>query len=142
LEYLRKLLGRRESKRYGTFLDHKELSVSIKEFFSIEHDFSQELDYCERMILTITEEQGVRLLIDELLGHTKTDKIDLKRASVKLLSIFCIHTKADIEPYIAQLIRGLIQLMTENDEAILLLAADGLSAVVKVGFIGLKLPSR
>jgi len=72
------------------------------------------------------------MLIDELLSHTKAENPELRKSAVKLLAIFCIHTKADLEPYIAQLIRGLIQLMTENDPEMLLLVADAVTAVVKV----------
>lgn len=90
------------------------------------------MEYCERIILTVVDEQGVRVLIDDLLEHLKTEKEGQRRATVTLLSLFCIHTKADIVPYISQLIRCLFQLMTDSDEAILNLVADALAAIIKV----------
>jgi hypothetical protein len=78
------------------------------------------------------DEQGVRLLIDDLLDHLKTEKEGLRRATVTMLSIFCVHTKADIKPYMPQLIRGLFLLMTDPDPKILIQVAEGLAAIVKV----------
>lgn len=80
----------------------------------------------------MTDEQGLRFFLDDLLGYLKPEKAELKRATVTLLSLFCMHTKADIEPYMSQLIRGLFQLMTDTDEVILNLVAEGLGAIIKV----------
>lgn len=93
---------------------------------------AQELENCNRIILTVTDDLAVRTLIDDLLENSKSDNAKLKRAAVTLLSVFCVHSKADLSAYVAQLLRGLIMLMTETDDAILVLVADAVTSIVKV----------
>ncbi|ODN04906.1 Translational activator GCN1 [Orchesella cincta] len=91
----------------------------------------EELENCNRIILTVTDDVAVRLLIDDLLDNTKSENQQLKRSAVTLLSVFCVHSKADLSAYVAQLLRGLISLMTETDDVILNLVADAVAAVIK-----------
>lgn len=93
---------------------------------------AQELENCNGIILTVTDDMAVRTLVDDLLENSKSENFKLKRAAVTLLSVFCVHSKADLSAYVAQLLRGLIMLMTETDDAILHLVADAVSAIVKV----------
>ena len=71
------------------------------------------------MLLSVNDEQGVRAIMDELLGSTKSDKLAVRRAAVALLSGFCSHTKADYLHYVPQLLRGLIHLFTDTDPGVL-----------------------
>lgn len=93
-----------------------------------------ELENCNKIILTVTDDLAVRTLIDDLLDNAKTDNPKQKRAAVTLLSVFCVNSKADLSTYVSQLLRGLILLMTEPDDAILNLVADAVSAIIKVNF--------
>ncbi|CAG7827579.1 unnamed protein product [Allacma fusca] len=94
-------------------------------------EFESEKTYCEQVVLAVIDKQGVRVLIDELLELVKSSEPKSKRAVVILLSTFCIHTKADLEAYIGQLLRGLILLLADEDEQILRSASEALTALVK-----------
>ena len=83
-------------------------------------------------MLAVVDKQGVRILIDELLDLLKTNDAKSKKAVVILLSTFCINTKADLEPYLGQLLRGLILLLADEDEQVLKAAAEAITALVKV----------
>ena len=92
---------------------------------------AQEVEYCQVVLLSVQDEQGIRAIMDELLTSTKSDKLPLRRAAVSLLSGFCTHTKADYIQYVPQLLRGLIHLLTDNDPGVLNPALDALNAVIK-----------
>ena len=92
---------------------------------------SQELEYCQVVLLSVHDEQGVRAIMDELLVSTKSEKVTVRRAAVALLSGFCAHTKADYIQYVPLLLRGLIHLLTYTDPAVLNPALEALNAVIK-----------
>lgn len=92
---------------------------------------AQEVEYCQVVLLSVQDEQGIRAIMDDLLSSTKSDKIALRRAAVSLLAGFCAHTKADYIQYVPQLLRGLIHLLTDPDVGVLNPALEALSAVIK-----------
>lgn len=92
---------------------------------------AQEVEYCQLVLLSVQDEQGIRAIMDELLSSTKSDKMTVRRAAVALLAGFCTHTKADYLQYVPQLLRGLIHLLTSSDPGVLNPALDALNAVIK-----------
>ncbi|KZS15891.1 Translational activator GCN1 [Daphnia magna] len=92
---------------------------------------SQEVEYCQVVLLSVQDEQGIRAIMDELLTSTKSDKKVMRRAAVSLLAGFCTHTKADYSQYVAQLLRGLIHLLTDTDPGVLNPALEALNSVIK-----------
>ncbi|XP_057374386.1 stalled ribosome sensor GCN1-like [Daphnia carinata] len=92
---------------------------------------AQEVEYCQVVLLSVQDEQGIRAIMDELLTSTKSDKLPLRRAAVSLLAGFCTHTKADYIQYVPQLLRGLIHLLTDNDPGVLNPALEALNSVIK-----------
>jgi len=74
----------------------------------------------------------VQLLLDELLLLSKTETDETRKSAITLLSSYCVGTKADLTPHISTLLKGLISLMTEDDESILRAVAEAVSAVFKV----------
>ncbi|XP_063238170.1 stalled ribosome sensor GCN1 isoform X2 [Bacillus rossius redtenbacheri] len=92
---------------------------------------AQELEYCQAVVLSVTDEVGIRTVMDQLMEATRADDAELRRAAVTLLCAFCRHTHADYSQYVPQLLRGLIHLFTDSDRDILQMAWEALSAVTK-----------
>lgn len=89
----------------------------------------QELEYCQVVVLSVTEEAGVRCLVDQLLEGARQPST--RRAAVSLLCAFCSHTKADLGPHVQQLLRDLLLLFTDSNPHVLQLSAETLAAVTK-----------
>ncbi|KAK0174572.1 hypothetical protein PV327_010330 [Microctonus hyperodae] len=92
---------------------------------------SQELEYCQAVILSITDDVGVRTVMDQLMDATKSDDSSRRRGAATLLCAFCRDTRADYSQYVPQLLRGLIHLFTDDDREVLQKSWEALSAVTK-----------
>ncbi|XP_047988388.1 eIF-2-alpha kinase activator GCN1 [Leguminivora glycinivorella] len=92
---------------------------------------AKELDHCRNALLPVTDAQGVRCIIDMLLEATRTSEGDKRRAAASLLCAFVTHTRADLTPYVPQLLRGLILLFAETDRDVLQMAWEALTALTK-----------
>ncbi|GFG32063.1 hypothetical protein Cfor_06845 [Coptotermes formosanus] len=92
---------------------------------------TQELEYCQAVVLSVTDEVGIRTIMDQLMESTRSDKVELRRSAVMLLCAFCRHTHADYSQYVPQLLRGLIHLFTDSNHDVLQMAWEALSAVTK-----------
>ncbi|KAK7871251.1 hypothetical protein R5R35_007540 [Gryllus longicercus] len=92
---------------------------------------AQELEYCQAVVLAVTDEVGVRTVMDQLMEGTRSEKLGQRRAAVMLLCAFCRHTHADYQQYVPQLMRGLIRLFTDSQRDVLQLAWEALNAVTK-----------
>ena len=93
------------------------------------------MEYCQAVVLSVTDEVGIRTIMDQLMESTRSDKVELRRASVTLLCAFCRHTHADYSQYVPQLLRGLIHLFTDSNRDVLQMAWEALSAVTKVRLV-------
>ncbi|XP_008548705.1 eIF-2-alpha kinase activator GCN1 [Microplitis demolitor] len=92
---------------------------------------AQELEYCQAVVLSITDEVGVRTVMDQLMDATKADDSSRRRGAATLLCAFCRDTRADYSQYVPQLLRGLIHLFTDDDKEVLQKSWEALSAVTK-----------
>ncbi len=90
-----------------------------------------ETEYCQMIILAVSEDPGIRVIIDTLLEASKSKQIETKKAAATLLSAFCLNSPGDYSNYIQQLLHGLLLLMAEQDKEILIRAWDALNAVTK-----------
>lgn len=77
----------------------------------------------------------MRLLIDELMELKTSDDYTIRRASITLLSLFCVRTKADLSQFVAQLLRNFILLLNDPDPIVLKLSSDAIGAIVKVHLV-------
>ncbi|XP_011194571.1 eIF-2-alpha kinase activator GCN1 [Zeugodacus cucurbitae] len=91
----------------------------------------QELDYCQAVILSVTDEIGVRTIVDTLMMSAKSDSINIRKSASSLLCVFCTHSPADYSQYVPQLLRCLLRLMADSNREILQNSWDALSSVVK-----------
>ncbi|KAI5716919.1 hypothetical protein M8J76_014608 [Diaphorina citri] len=88
-------------------------------------------EYCQAVILSVSDEAGVRAIMDQLLDATRSESIAQRRPAVVLLGAFCSQTKVDYSYYVPQLLRGLIFLLTDQDHTVLVTAWEALGAVIK-----------
>lgn len=87
------------------------------------------MPYAVDVVLSITEEPGVSLLIDELLIGRKSS--DGKRvASLTLLRSFCSKTKADLKDHTPQLLIYSIEALADNNDTVCEWAWLTLEAIV------------
>lgn len=77
---------------------------------------AQELEYCQAVVLSVTDEAGIRTIVDQLMENTRSEKVELRRSAATLLCAFCGNTRADYSQYVPQLLRGLIHLFTDSDK--------------------------
>lgn len=92
---------------------------------------ARELEYCRGVVLSVSDEAGVRAVMDALLEGSRSPNAPQRRAAATLLAAFCSHTRADYKHYIPQLLRGLIHLFGDSDNDVLLMAWEALQAVTK-----------
>nr|XP_036221655.1 eIF-2-alpha kinase activator GCN1-like [Bactrocera oleae] len=91
----------------------------------------QELDYCQAVILSVTDEIGVRTIVDTLMMSAKSDCINIRKSASSLLCVFCTHSPGDYSQYVPQLLRSLLRLMADSNRDILQNSWDALNSVVK-----------
>ncbi|GBP56848.1 eIF-2-alpha kinase activator GCN1 [Eumeta japonica] len=92
---------------------------------------ARELEYCRGALLPVTDEAGVRNIVDALLEAARSTSPPRKRAAAALLCAFVSHTRADLTPYVPQLLRGLILLFAEEEREVLQMAWEALQALTK-----------
>lgn len=92
---------------------------------------NQELEYCQAVILSVSDEVGVRTIMDTLMDSTKSDQTEVRRAAATLLCAFCTHSPGDYSQYVPQLLRGLLRLLADTDKEVLVKSWDALNAVTK-----------
>ncbi|XP_060530072.1 stalled ribosome sensor GCN1 [Cylas formicarius] len=91
----------------------------------------QQLEYCQAVVLSVTDEVGIRTIIDTMLENTRSDNADQRRAAATLLCGFCANSKAQYTAHVPQLLRGLIHLCTDSDKDVLQMSWEALNAVTK-----------
>lgn len=94
-------------------------------------DEAQQLEYCQAVVLSVSDEVGVRTIMDHLLEYTKSESVEQRRSAAKLLCAFCATTRVDYTNHVPQLLRGLIHLCTDSDKDVLQMSWEALNAVTK-----------
>ncbi|XP_053693190.1 eIF-2-alpha kinase activator GCN1 [Sabethes cyaneus] len=92
---------------------------------------AQELEYCQAVILSVSDEVGIRTIMDTVMESTKSENPETRKAAATLLCAFCTHSPGDYSQYVPQLLRGLLRLLADSDRDILQRAWDALNAVTK-----------
>ena len=92
----------------------------------------QEVEYCQSVVHSISDDLGVRTVIEELMSASTHQKAASRCAAVLVLQAFCDQTRTDYAEYIPSLFRGLMRLLTDQDSRVVASSWDCLSAVTKV----------
>lgn len=90
-----------------------------------------EMEYCQAVVLSVSDEVGVRTIMDTLMESTKSPQTDVRRAAATLLCAFCSHSPGDYSQYVPQLLRGLLRLLADSDRDVLQRSWEALNAVTK-----------
>ncbi|KAH8289080.1 hypothetical protein KR054_012411, partial [Drosophila jambulina] len=106
------------------------LLEALSESYGSPHE-QQEIDYCQTVILSVTDESGIRTIMDILLISANSNDLCTRKSSASLLSAFCIHSQGNYSQYIPQLLRCLVRLMVDYDKDILHKSWEALNAVIK-----------
>ncbi|XP_033102350.1 eIF-2-alpha kinase activator GCN1-like [Anneissia japonica] len=91
----------------------------------------QELAYCQAVVLSVVDENGQVVVLTELLQATKHEDSGIRWSAVVLLEVICSKGKMDLTEFIPQLMRDLIKLFKDKDQAVLESSWNALNAVVK-----------
>ena len=91
----------------------------------------QELEYCQSVILSVSDEAGARAIVDHLLETARNESTKIRRASIMLLYAYCSQSKVVLSSNVPQLLRGLILLSTDSNEQVLNLSWEALNAITK-----------
>lgn len=94
--------------------------------------FDQEIGYCRTVVLSVNDDVGVRIIMQELLTASQCPGASECWSAVAILHTFCEKSSADYSDYLPQLFRGLIALFTRSSERVLYAAWDCLNAITKV----------
>jgi len=92
---------------------------------------TQELEYCQTVVLSVTDDIGVSYVLDILLESCRSSDAQTRRGAVTLLHGFCDQTKINYSEYVPQLIRSLLLIFTDKDETVLAPAWNALNSVIK-----------
>lgn len=92
---------------------------------------AQETEYCQAVVLSVSDEVGIRTIMDILMESTKSTDTNTRRSAAVLLCAFCTHSPGDYSQYVPQLLRGLLRLLADNDKDVLIRSWEALSAVIK-----------
>lgn len=92
---------------------------------------SEESEYCQLVVLAVSDDVGIRTVIDTVMETSRSNQIEMRKAAATLLCAFCSNCPGDYSSYIAQLLNGLMRLLAEQDKEILMRSWEALNAVTK-----------
>lgn len=91
----------------------------------------EELANCQTVILSVGDEIGQRVILEDLLEATRNSDVGMRKAAATILNIYCSKTKADYCGHVKNLMSGLIRLLNDSDETVLNESWDALNAITK-----------
>ncbi|KAK1160013.1 hypothetical protein AOXY_G21506 [Acipenser oxyrinchus oxyrinchus] len=106
------------------------LMSALKEKLGAE-EVEQELASCQAVILSVEDEVGQRIIIEDLLEASRNSDVGMRRAAATLLNGYVSKTKADYSAHTRSLVSGLVRLFNDGDSAVLNESWDALSSITK-----------
>ncbi|XP_043924837.1 eIF-2-alpha kinase activator GCN1 [Protopterus annectens] len=91
----------------------------------------QELANCQVVVLSVEDEAGQRIILEDLLEASRSPTVGIRQAACIILNLYCSKTKADYTPYVKTLVSGLISLFNDTDQVVLNESWDALNAITK-----------
>lgn len=96
---------------------------------------------CQAVILSVDDDAGHRIIIEDLLEATRSPEVGMRQAAAIILNIYCSKSKADYTGHLRGLVSGLIRLFNDSNTVVLDESWDALNAITKVGSL-LRLKSQ
>ncbi|XP_075070961.1 stalled ribosome sensor GCN1 [Mixophyes fleayi] len=90
-----------------------------------------ELANCQAVILSVEDDAGQRIVIEDLLEASRSSDVGMRQAAVIILNIYCAKTKADYSAHLRSLMSGLLRLFNDTSSVVLNESWDALNAITK-----------
>lgn len=87
---------------------------------------------CQAVILSVEDDTGHRIIIEDLLEATRSPEVGMRQAAAIILNMYCSRSKADYTSHLRSLVSGLIRLFNDSSLVVLEESWDALNAITKV----------
>ncbi|XP_005746121.1 translational activator GCN1 [Pundamilia nyererei] len=94
-------------------------------------DEAQELCSCQTVILSVEDEVGQRIIIEDLLEATRGTDPGLRQAAVTILNAYFARTRLDYSAHTRTLLSGLIRLLNDSNPEVLSQSWDTINSITK-----------
>eukprot|EP00064_Thunnus_orientalis_P015204 superscaffoldBa00002775_g15254 len=94
-------------------------------------DEAQELCSCQTVILSVEDEVGQRIIIEDLLEATRGPEPSLRQAAVTILNAYFARTRLDYSAHTRTLLSGLIRLLNDSNTEVLSQSWDTINSITK-----------
>ncbi|XP_056152960.1 eIF-2-alpha kinase activator GCN1 [Lampris incognitus] len=94
-------------------------------------DGPQELCNCQTVILSVEDEVGQRIIIEDLLEATRGPDPGLRQAAVTILNGYFARTRLDYSGHTRTLLSGLIRLLNDSNPEVLVQSWDTINSITK-----------
>uniref|UniRef100_A0A673CI32 GCN1 activator of EIF2AK4 n=1 Tax=Sphaeramia orbicularis TaxID=375764 RepID=A0A673CI32_9TELE len=94
-------------------------------------DEAQELCSCQTVILSVEDEVGQRIIIEDLLEATRGADPGLRQAAVTILNAYFARTRLDYSTHTRTLLSGLIRLLNDSNPEVLSQSWDTINSITK-----------
>ncbi|KAM5311577.1 stalled ribosome sensor GCN1 [Glossophaga mutica] len=94
-------------------------------------DEQLEMANCQAVILSVEDDVGHRIIIEDLLEATRCPEVGMRQAAAIILNIYCSRSKADYTSHLRSLVSGLIRLFNDSSPVVLEESWDALNAITK-----------
>ncbi|XP_051757794.1 eIF-2-alpha kinase activator GCN1 [Ctenopharyngodon idella] len=128
LAFLSAVAGDALTRHLGVILPA--LLSSLKDKLGSE-ECLQELSNCQTVILSVEDEVGQRIIIDDLLEATRGADAGLRQASVTILNGYFSRTRLDYSTHTRTLLSGLMRLMNDPNPEVLNQSWDTINSITK-----------
>uniref|UniRef100_UPI0037E8FE79 stalled ribosome sensor GCN1 n=1 Tax=Semicossyphus pulcher TaxID=241346 RepID=UPI0037E8FE79 len=128
LAFLSAVAGDALTRHLGVILPA--ILSSLKEKLGAE-DEAQELCSCQTVILSVEDEVGQRIIIEDLLEATRGADPGLRQASVTILHAYFARTRLDYSAHTRTLLSGLIRLLNDSNPEVLSQSWDTINSITK-----------
>ncbi|KAM3611156.1 uncharacterized protein V6R79_014354 [Siganus canaliculatus] len=94
-------------------------------------DEAQELCSCQTVILSVEDEVGQRIIIEDLLEATRAAEAGHRQAAVTILNAYFARTRLDYSAHTRSLLSGLIRLLNDPNPEVLAQSWDTINSITK-----------
>uniref|UniRef100_A0A1A7WWE1 GCN1 general control of amino-acid synthesis 1-like 1 n=1 Tax=Iconisemion striatum TaxID=60296 RepID=A0A1A7WWE1_9TELE len=92
---------------------------------------AQELCSCQTVILSVEDEVGQRIIIEDLLEASRGADPGLRQAAVTILNAYFARTRLDYSAHTRTLLSGLIRLLNDSNPEVLSQSWDTINSITK-----------
>ncbi|TNN77641.1 eIF-2-alpha kinase activator GCN1 [Liparis tanakae] len=128
LAFLSAVAGDALTRHLGVILPA--LLSSLKGKLGTEEE-AQVLCNCQTVILSVEDEVGQRIIIDDLLEATRGADPGIRQAAVTILNAYFARTRLDYSNHTRNLLSGLIRLLNDSNTEVLSQSWDTINSITK-----------